>query len=191
VATSFAEYATDYPQPNWVEQNPHDWWKAVCDTSKRLISEAGISASEIAAVSFSGHMMGMTPVDKAGNPLRSCIIWADQRAQPQAEAIIDLLGADEVYRKTGHRASAAYSMAKLMGCPISPNMRRPIVCSSPKTTASSNSPAAGLTTDASGVSVFDLVSRLMTEQMKSWTRPSQVAGIETIQRWWARSANGA
>ena len=96
VATSFAEYATDYPQPNWVEQNPHDWWKAVCDTSKRLISEARISASEIAAVSFSGHMMGMTPVDKAGNPLRSCIIWADQRAQPQAEAIIDLLGADEV-----------------------------------------------------------------------------------------------
>lgn len=171
VATSFAEYATDYPQPNWVEQNPHDWWQAVCDTSKRLISEAGISASEIAAVSFSGHMMGMTPVDKAGNPLRSCIIWADQRAQPQAEAIIELLGADEVYRKTGHRASAAYSMAKLMWMrDHQPELYAQTDCVFiPKDYCVFKLTGSRVTdySDASGTNMFDLVSRSwMTEQIE-------------------------
>ena len=40
-ASSLSIYGTEYPRPNWVEQNPEDWWKAVCASTKELLSTAG------------------------------------------------------------------------------------------------------------------------------------------------------
>ena len=81
VASAFASYATAYPQPNWAEQEPEAWWQAVCDTTRQLLATSGVAPGAIGAVGFSGMMMGCLPVDAGGTPLRSCIIWADQRAQ--------------------------------------------------------------------------------------------------------------
>ena len=30
------EYEVFYPQPGWAEQNPDDWWKAVCASIQRI-----------------------------------------------------------------------------------------------------------------------------------------------------------
>ncbi len=114
VTSTFGEYDTAYPHPNWAEQDPADWWRVVCETSKRLMAEARVEPAAIAAVTFSGHMMGCTPIDKHGNPLRSCIIWADQRAQSQAQQIANQIDPQEVYQRTGHRVSAAYTLSKIM-----------------------------------------------------------------------------
>ncbi|MBK8046400.1 MAG: xylulokinase, partial [Anaerolineales bacterium] len=76
VDSAFMAYPTDFPRPNWAEQDPTHWWEAVCSTSRQLLAHTGINAEEIAAVGFSGMMMGCLPVDAQGSPLRSCIIWA-------------------------------------------------------------------------------------------------------------------
>ena len=60
------------------EQDPEDWWGAVVNASRKLT--AGIDASHVRAVSFSGQMMGCTFVDKDGRPLRRSIIWSDTRS---------------------------------------------------------------------------------------------------------------
>lgn len=52
---------------NFVEQNAEDWWQAVCKTSRQLAAEVG--KENIAAISFSGQMMGCLCVDKNGKPL--------------------------------------------------------------------------------------------------------------------------
>jgi xylulokinase len=114
IASSFAPYPTAYPQPNWAEQNPDDWWNAVCSTTRALLAESGIAADEIAAVGFSGMMMGCLPVDGDGTPLRSCIIWADQRAQQEATALAELCGAEAIYQRCGHRVSPAYVAPKIL-----------------------------------------------------------------------------
>ena len=31
----FCGYKTDYPKPNWAEQNPEDWWQAVCELTEQ------------------------------------------------------------------------------------------------------------------------------------------------------------
>ena len=77
-------------------------------------SQAGYSNSDVAVVSFSGHMNGALLVDAAGAPLRPAIIWADQRATAQADFIRERCGEDEIYRLTGNRISPAYTAAKLL-----------------------------------------------------------------------------
>jgi xylulokinase len=114
VISTFASYGTDYSQPNWAEQNPNDWQKAVFESTQHLLTASNVSAEQIAVVSFSGHMQGALIVDKDGTPLRSAIIWADQRATAQAEFMRQTCGEGEVYHLTGNRVSAAYTAAKVL-----------------------------------------------------------------------------
>ena len=114
VGSAFAAYPTAYPHPNWAEQDPQHWWEAVCTTTHQLLAQTGVAAHDIAAVGLCGQMMGCVPVDHQGRPLRSCIIWADQRAQLQALQIAEACGAEAVYQRSGHRPSPAYTAAKIL-----------------------------------------------------------------------------
>ena len=112
--SAFAAYETEYARAGWAEQNPQDWWRAVCQSTRRLLSETGVHKNDIAAISFSGQMMGAAPLDRAGRPLRNAIIWADGRALEQERWIGERLSFAEVYQITGHRLGAPYSLAKIL-----------------------------------------------------------------------------
>ena len=114
IASTFAGYPTAYPQPNWAEQDPADWQRAVFESTQQLLAGSAIPPEQIAAISFSGHMQGALVVDEKGVPLRPAIIWADQRATPQADFIRQAWGEAEIYRLTGNRVSPAYTAAKIL-----------------------------------------------------------------------------
>jgi xylulokinase len=114
VANSFAGYETFYPSPGWAEQNPDDYWRAFCASTKDIVEKARIKPGDIAAVCFSGQMMAALPVDREGNALRNSIIWADLRSTKQAAEVGGRIGPDRVYEITGHRLSASYSATKIM-----------------------------------------------------------------------------
>jgi xylulokinase len=105
-------YGTRYFNTNWSEQDPSDWWNAVCSSTRALVE--GIDTREIAAICFSGQMMGCLCVDREGRPLRPAILYSDQRAVKECDAILRQIDGREFYRITGHRASASYSVEKLM-----------------------------------------------------------------------------
>ena len=87
------DITTHSPFPRWSEQDPMDWWRAVCDTVPRAIQEAGIGASQIAAISFSAG--AHTPVleDQAGNLIRPAILWNDQRSGEESRELFEQNGA--------------------------------------------------------------------------------------------------
>ena len=97
---------------NAVEQNAEDWWQAVCETSRQLAAKVG--KENIAAMSFSGQMMGCLCVDKSGRSLYNSLIWADMRSTEQADYIKAHMSDEQFYKITGHRISASYSLTKLM-----------------------------------------------------------------------------
>lgn len=107
-------YGADWGADGRAEQNPADWWNALCEASRTLIEKSGIDANDVVVVSFSGQMMGMVPLDGAGEPIRPSIIWADTRAQQQTQQLIDRIGMEECYRITGHRLNPTYSIEKIM-----------------------------------------------------------------------------
>lgn len=105
-------YETYYTNNNWVEQNPEDWWEAVCVTTRSLLE--GIDPAEVAGVSFSGQMMGCVCVGRDGKALRNSLIWADMRASEEENLIRSRIDEKEFYHITGHRISPSYGGQKLM-----------------------------------------------------------------------------
>ncbi len=114
VASAFLGYETAYPRPGWAEQEAADWWRAVRDSTRELLASSNVAPGDIPVVCFSGMMNGALAVDESGEPLRSAIIWADQRATAEAELLADRCGFEQVYRRTGHRPGASYTAAKML-----------------------------------------------------------------------------
>ncbi|MDD5712966.1 MAG: FGGY family carbohydrate kinase, partial [Smithellaceae bacterium] len=96
VATEFEPYPVSYPRYDWAEQNPLDWWNAICAATQRLLTKTGIEKEKVIGIVFASQMLGVLPVDAHGNPLRPAIIWMDCRAQIQADRLVRMLGGKKI-----------------------------------------------------------------------------------------------
>ena len=114
VASCTIEYPLYQPQNGWAEQDPLDWWNAVCGTTKAVIAKAGISASEIKGVGLSGQMHGLVMLDKSGNVLRKSIIWCDQRTAKECDEITQKVGAENLIKITANPALTGFTASKIM-----------------------------------------------------------------------------
>lgn len=74
------EMSMQSKKPGWAEQEPEDWWKYVCEASKRVIQKAGVDNKAIAGIGLSYQMHGLVLVDQQQKVLRPSIIWCDGRA---------------------------------------------------------------------------------------------------------------
>lgn len=91
------------------EQNAADWWKAFCQASRSLLD--GVEPAEVEAVSLSGQMMVCLPV-RGSEPLCPAMIWADGRAQQEANELEKAFKPGEYYRRVGMRPSPNHSLPK-------------------------------------------------------------------------------
>lgn len=114
VGSTFFGYGTEFAHTGWAEQNAEDWWQAVCVSTRELLQKTGAGSDEIACLTFSGQMMGCVPLDRNARPLRNAIIWADQRSVAQEQWLGERIDPAEVYRITGHRLSASYTLCKML-----------------------------------------------------------------------------
>lgn len=116
LATNYFPYQTYYPGPDCVEQDPEEWWEAICLSTRKVIMEAGILNSEIAGVSFSGQMMSLLPVSREGKILLDRVmIWADSRSVEEGKFIEDQIGWEKFYHTTGAgMAVPLYAIAKVL-----------------------------------------------------------------------------
>ena len=105
-------YSTRYFDGVCAEQDPEDWWNAVCRSTTELTKD--INTNYIAAVSFSGQMQGLLCVDRQGRPLRPFIIWADVRASMEAKTLAETISMRKLYETTGHPLNSSYTLEKLM-----------------------------------------------------------------------------
>ncbi len=86
---SVSSYEIKYPKPGWAEQDPEDWWKAVTQSTRRLMAETGVSPDDVLCVVNSTQLIGIVPVDEGGVALRPGIIWLDSRAPEEARWVMN------------------------------------------------------------------------------------------------------
>ena len=97
VATNTAPYPTYYPSPSFVEQDPAEYWEAVCKSTRAVVEQSGIKPDEVKGIVFSTQAMGIIPIDQWGNVLHNNITWVDGRAEKQARSIMRKLGGKRLF----------------------------------------------------------------------------------------------
>lgn len=83
LASEVDHYVLNTLPNNGVEQNPEDWWQAMCRTTKKLIEGSGIAKEEVEGISFCSQFATLVMVDKDGNALRPAMNTMDCRASEQ------------------------------------------------------------------------------------------------------------
>ena len=113
-ASSTQEYPLYTPKPLWSEQNPADWWNAVCVSIKDVLARSGVEAKDIAAVGLSGQMHGAVFLDDQRNVLRPAILWNDQRTQAECDWIMDTVGRDRVVELISNPVLTGFTAGKIV-----------------------------------------------------------------------------
>ena len=113
VASESSEYPTRFPADNAVEQDPEDWWKAVCLSIRALIEDDKGRANRIRAIGVSAQAPTLLPVDSSGVPVRSALIWMDRRSGRQTEELSERFGFDAMVQRTGNRPDPFFVASKL------------------------------------------------------------------------------
>ena len=72
------------------EQNPQDWWRAVCQTLRAVIRD--ISREEIAAICVGGQGPTVVMADAEGQPQCRALLWMDTRATAEQAILSERLG---------------------------------------------------------------------------------------------------
>jgi xylulokinase len=109
-------YETLYPETGWHEQRPSDWWNAIVQSTRTLLSRNIVSPTDIDCLAISGQSLAVVPVDAAGVPLRESIpIWSDTRPAAQTAAFFSRVDRRAWYMTTGNGFPAeCYSVFKIM-----------------------------------------------------------------------------
>lgn len=75
-----------YVLPNGgVEQDPLQWWNAMCKTTRDTLAKTGILPEEIKGISFCAQMQAVVLVDENCVPVRNAMSYMDNRGIRQME----------------------------------------------------------------------------------------------------------
>lgn len=117
LAGNSVAYQTFYPGNGFHEQRPEDWWKAIVLSTRKLLEQTDVTASQIKCCGISGHSLGVVPLDKSNQLLRdTCPIWSDSRPnQQQLDPFFAKVPEAKWYNITGNGFPAAlYSIFKIL-----------------------------------------------------------------------------
>jgi xylulokinase len=106
-------YPTRSPHPGWSEQDPEDWWRALCDTVPRALDAACVAPTHVRAVCFSGGAHTPVLLDADDRVLRPAILWSDQRSGAEAHWLREQHG-DTILRTALNRPSPTWTLPQLM-----------------------------------------------------------------------------
>ena len=86
VGDAAVEYPTYHEHPGWSEQEPADWWASLCRALERL-SAKGVDLKSVAACALDGSTHNAVLLDAGYSPVRRTIMWTDQRATAECDAL--------------------------------------------------------------------------------------------------------
>lgn len=101
VAQASRESALYSPRPGFAEADPAQWLRNVQESIRQIVVEAGISPRDVVAISASGMVPAVIPVDRARQPLRRAILQNDARATDEIGELTELLAGIDLVALTG------------------------------------------------------------------------------------------
>lgn len=107
-------YQVYYPHPGFAEQNPKEWWQAVCRAVKEALEKGNIRPADIAGIGIDGQSWSAIPVDKEGNVLANTPIWMDTRASKICRETGARIGEERIFDVCGNPFQPSYTTPKIL-----------------------------------------------------------------------------
>ncbi len=95
------EYTLETPAPDIVELDAEIYWQSTQEAVRQALAGANLSGSDIRALAVTGQVETLICVDAAGTPLRKAIVWLDNRAKAEANALAAQFDPEELFRMSG------------------------------------------------------------------------------------------
>ena len=106
------EYPLYFPHVGWSEQNPGDWYDAVCKGLCKLLENT--DKSLVKGIGIGGQMHGLVILDENDNVIRPAILWNDGRTEKQVEYLNNVIGKDKLSQYTANIAFAGFTAPKIL-----------------------------------------------------------------------------
>jgi xylulokinase len=100
-AKSIQSYELATPHADWVEADPEVYWSAVLAGFRETLAASGVDPKEVRSISGSSQGETIVFLDARDRPVRPAMVWLDNRARAQTEALRSRIQAEEFYRATG------------------------------------------------------------------------------------------
>ncbi len=113
VCSDTQSYEVYQPQSGWAEQEPDEWYAAVCAAIRNVLHRGNINPSQVAGVGIDGQSWSAIPVDAAGNVLCKTPIWYDMRAQEICDDLKRDMGS-AIFELCGNPTAPSYSSPKVL-----------------------------------------------------------------------------
>ena len=112
VAQQSAPLEVSRPHPQWSEQSPADWWRALGLALGELRRAQPQAMRAVRAIGLSGQMHGAVLLDAAGEVLRPAILWNDGRSEPQCAELAQRV--PRLAQIAGNLAMPGFTAPKLL-----------------------------------------------------------------------------
>jgi len=95
------DYSLASPRTGWYEMDPEVYWRATVEGFREIGAEEPAAMNAVSTIS--GCSQGETVIflDGVGRPVRPAIVWYDNRARAQTDALASEIDREELYRITG------------------------------------------------------------------------------------------
>ena len=105
-------YPTYLPAEGWAEQDAGRWRSAALSALGALVRALG-PGGRVRAVAVTGQCPSVVPLDRRDRPLRPGLIYRDNRATAEADALRERFGDEKLHELTGHVPAAFHVAAKI------------------------------------------------------------------------------
>ena len=114
VKSAQQEFPQILPSPGHVEHDPEAIWKSQLDTAKRVLADAKVAASDVAAIGITNQRETTVLWEKAtGKPVANAIVWQSRISAPICERLKSA-GQEKLFReKTGLLLDPYFSGTKI------------------------------------------------------------------------------
>ncbi len=114
LGVSQQEFTQYYPQPGWVEHDPHQIWQTQYTVIEEVLAKTGVDIAEIAAVGITNQRETTVVWDRiTGEPVAPAIVWQCRRTAELVESLVAKGWGDKIRAKTGLVPDAYFSGTKI------------------------------------------------------------------------------
>jgi len=114
LARSTREFPQHFPRPGWVEHDPDELWRSVCDAIDDVMKHASVDPSRVSGIGITNQReTSLVWSRRDGKPIHRALVWQDRRTATICEELARQGHEERIRELTGLVLDPYFSGTKL------------------------------------------------------------------------------